>query len=557
MRPSLAAGIVCAGLLAGCTVGPDFLRPDPPRDKSYLSDPAADATVAVPDVLGGEAQRFVTDLDIPAQWWQVYQSRAMNGLIEQALRANPDIQSAIQGLKAAQAMAQAQRAALFPLVTASGSGTHNQQSSAISPIPSNGATIFGLFTGLLNVTYLLDLWGGTRRAAESLEAQAEAQCFVLEAAYLTLSSNVVVAAVAEASLRGQIAATERTIAIQRESLALLQRRLAIGQSSRADVAAQETALAQSESSLPPLRNLLSQQRHLLAQLTGRTTAHVPAETFELSGLALPVELPVTLPSRMVEQRPDIRSAEAGVHAAGAQVGVQTAALLPQVTLGLGYGSTATSLDTLFSDTLGPTMTVGAGVVHTLLDGGALFAQRKAAIAAWEQSKAQYRSTVLTAFRNVADTLRALEFDAMTLQAAANAERSARLSLDITRRRQTAGDAGILEVLNAELTYQQASLALIQARAARFADTAALFQALGGGWRNRDPDGKAGPARRATCKAPTNPPKPQPWPDSKTQNQPDPPAPTPRDDIMPAATNGGAPTPAKPARGLWSWLTGGS
>jgi len=554
----IVVGVVCVGLLGGCTVGPDFLHPDPPPDKAYLAGDTADATVAAPDVLGGQAQRFVADLDIPAQWWQVYQSRELNGLIELALRANPDIQSAIQGLRAAQSTALAQRAALFPLVTASGTGTHNQQSNAISPTPANGSTIFGLFTGLLNVTYLLDLWGGTRRAAESLEAQAEAQCFVLEAAYLTLSSNVVVAAVTEASLRGQIAAIERTIAIQRESLALLQRRLAIGQSSRADVATQESALAQSEATLPPLRNLLSQQRHLLAQLTGRTTAHVPEETFELSGLALPVELPVTLPSRMVEQRPDIRSAEAGVHAAGAQVGVQTAALLPQVTLGLGYGSTATSLDMLFSDTLGPTMTVGAGIVQTLLDGGASFSRRKAAIAAWEQSKAQYRSTVLTAFRNVADTLRALEFDALTLQAASNAERAARLSLDITRTRQTAGDAGILEVLNAELTYQQASLALIQARAARFADTAALFQALGGGWWNRAPDGKEGPAKRATCKAPTDPPKPQPWPDGKARAQPDPTTEAPAEGVKPAAsTEPAASRVPKSSRGIWGWLTGGS
>ncbi|HLG45079.1 MAG TPA: efflux transporter outer membrane subunit [Reyranella sp.] len=497
--------------LASCTVGPDFVRPDPPKDKTYLSGPTTDETVAVPDVLGGEAQRFVADLDIPAQWWQVYQSKALNDLIGQALVANPDIQSALQSLKAAQENAKAQRAALFPTVTATGSGTHNQTSAALSPATSDNNNVFGLFTGLLNVNYLLDVWGGTRRAAESLEAQAESQCFVLEAAYLTLSSNVVVAAVTEASLRGQIAAIQRTIAIQRDSLALLQRRFTIGQASRADVATQEAALAQSEATLPPLTNQLSQQRNLLAQLTGHTTAHVPAETFELASLTLPQDLPVSMPARMIEQRPDIRSAEANVHSAGAQVGVTTAALLPQFNFQLIYGSTSTSLDMLFSPALGPTVTVGGSVAQTILDGGANLARRRAAIAAWEASKAQYRSTVLTAFRNVADTLRTLESDALALRAAANAEHAAGLSLEITRRRQAAGDAGILDVLNAELTYQQASLALVQAEAARFSDTAALFQALGGGWWNRDVDGKPAPAKRATCAAPKNPPPPQPWP----------------------------------------------
>jgi NodT family efflux transporter outer membrane factor (OMF) lipoprotein len=538
VRPALS--VLLATGLAACTVGPDFKPADPPRDRTYLTDLAVPETVAVPDVLGGDAQRFVSDLDIPAQWWQVYQSKPLNDLIERSLRANPDIQTAIQSLKAAQATATAQRAALFPLVTATGSGSQNQSSAALSPVTATTTPIFGLFTGLLNITYLIDLWGGTRRAAESAAATAESQCFLLEAAYLTLSSNVVVAAVTEASLRGQIATTERTIEIQRESLALLQRRFAIGQSSRADVATQEAALAQAEATLPPLRNQLSQQRHLLAQLTGQTTAHVPAETFDLTSISLPQDLPVSLPSRMVEQRPDIRSAEANVHSAAATVGVQTAALLPQVTFGLTYGSTATSLDTLFSDMLGPTSSIGFSVAQTLLDGGASWARRRAAIATWEQAKSQYRSTVLTAFRNVADTLQALRFDALTLQAASNAEKAARLSLEITRNRQVAGDAGILDVLTAQLTYQAAALALVQARAARYSDTAALFQALGGGWWNRDPEGTPAPAARPTCKAPMNPPKPQPWPGDRS---------FPRTQSAPPATDASRGVP-KPSGGFW-------
>jgi NodT family efflux transporter outer membrane factor (OMF) lipoprotein len=509
--PRVTLGIASALALAGCTVGPNFLRPDPPHDDTYLSGEAASQTVGVPDVLGGEAQRFVADLDIPAQWWEIFQSRPLNSLIEQALAANPDIQTAVQSLKAAQETAKAQRAALFPVVTAAGSGTHNQTSSALSPATADSSTVFGLFTGLLNVTYLLDLWGGTRRAAESLEAQAEAQCFLLEGTYLTLSSNVVVAAITEASLRAQITATERSVEGQRQSLVLLQRRLAIGQAALADVASQQAALAQAEATLPPLRNQLSQQRHLLAQLMGRTTAHVPSETFELQNLALPHDLPVSMPSRMVEQRPDVRSAEASVHSAAASVGVATAALLPQFTLNISYGSTATSLDMLFSPALGPTVVAGGSFVQTLLDGGANLARRRGAVAAWEQSKSTYRSTVLTAFRNVADTMRAIEYNALALQAAANAEKAARLSLDIVQRRQAAGDAGILEVLNAQITYEQAVLVLVQAQATRLAGTAALFQALGGGWWNRDAAGEPSPAKRVVCKPPAKIPAADPWP----------------------------------------------
>lgn len=510
---------VCAGL-AGCTVGPDFVRPDPPRDKTYLASGQTAETLAIRDVLGGDAQRFVSDLDIPAQWWQVYRSQPLDNLIQRSLIANPDIQAAIQALKAAQYTARAQRAALFPVVSLSGSGTQNTQSNVLSPTPASGANVFGLFTGMLNITYMLDLWGGTRRSAESLEAQAEAQCFVLEAAYLTLASNVVVAAITEASLRGQIANIERSIEIQRETLGLLQRRLAIGQGALADVAVQQAALAQNEATLPPLRNQLSQQRNLLAQLTGQTTANLPSETFNLESLVLPQNLPVSLPSRMVEQRPDVRSAEANVHAAAANVGVATANMLPQITLGMSYGSTSTDLAMLFSPLVGASFVGGvASATQTVLDGGALSSRRRAAVALWEESKAQYRSTVLTAFRNVADTLRSLENDAVTLKAAADAERAARLSLDIVRRRVASGDAGVLDALNAEAVWRTAQIALVQAQAARYADTAALFQALGGGWWNRDAAGNLNPAQRPVCRPPTNPPKPQPWPESRPRAAP--------------------------------------
>jgi NodT family efflux transporter outer membrane factor (OMF) lipoprotein len=506
---AVVVGLIAATALAGCMVGPDFTRPEALKDQGYLPE-ALIAETASADVLGGEAQRYVQDLDIPGQWWTVFRSKPLDDLIEQAIKANPDLQTAIAALKVAQQNARAQRAALFPTVGLSGSATHNEvPATTASPLVS-GNSIFGLFTAFLNISYVFDVFGGVRRAAESLDAQAEAQCFLLEAAYLTLASNVVVAVVTEASLRGQVAATQRTVDIQRQTLALLQRRRAIGQAALADVATQQAALAQSEAALPPLRRQLDQQRHLLSNLAGQTTNHAPAAIFELSALQLPLELPVTVPSRLVEQRPDIRAAEANIHSASAAVGVAVAAQLPQFSLGINYGAQVPATDQFFRQLFVPGFaadTVGVSFLQTLLDGGALLARKRAAQAAWEQAKSQYRSTVLTAFRNVADSLRALEFDAMALAATASAERAAALSLTITQRRLAAGDAGILDVLNAELTYQTAVLALVQAQANRFADTAALYQALGGGWWNRDADGNTNPAKRATCKPPVAPAKP--------------------------------------------------
>jgi len=503
-------GAVCSLILTtglgGCMVGPDFKRPDPPKDETYLAPEATLEQTASSNILGGEAQTFVRNLDIPASWWGVFGSTQLDALIERSLAANPDIQAAIASLKIARQNARAQRAALFPTVSVSGGASQTQTSLALSPSTADGNPVFGLFTGLLNVSYMLDVFGGVRRQTESLDAQAEQQCFLLEAAYLTLAWDVVVAAVTEASLRGQIAATTRTIELQRQSLALLQRRLAIGQGALADVAVQQAALSQSEAALPPLQNQLSQQRNLLAQLTGQTTAHLPAETFELDSLRLPQQLPVSLPSRMVEQRPDVRAAEANVHSAAAGVGVAVSNMLPQFNLGLSLGSEALTLDTLFTPVAGLASTASVSIAQTVLDGGALLARKRAADAAWELAKAQYRSTVLTAFRNVADSMRAIEFDANTLSAAVNSENAAKLSLDITRRRLAAGDAGVLDILNAELTYQQAVVTRVQAQASRFADTAALYQSLGGGWWNRDSEGALSPAKRATCKAPPVPPK---------------------------------------------------
>jgi NodT family efflux transporter outer membrane factor (OMF) lipoprotein len=493
-RVSILAGAV---LLAGCTLGPDFRPPDPPQASAFLPDTASDLVAA--NIPGGEAQLLVQGLDIPGQWWGVFESAPLNGLIEQALRANPDIRAAAAGLRAARENARAQRATLFPQLQANLGGAQNQTPSVLSPATASGATIYGLFTAGLSITYALDLWGANRRQIESLEALAEAQCFQLEGAYLSLASNVVAAAIQEASLRGQVEATERIIAAQRDTLGILRRQQGLGAIAGGDVAQQEAVLAQAEATLPPLQKALALQRNLLATLTGRLPNQRLGEQFTLADLRLPHELPLSLPSRLVEQRPDVRAAESNLHSASAQLGVATANQFPQFTLSVGINSQSLTLDTLFGPgTAGST--AGVGILQTIIDGGALAAKKRAAQATLEQADAQYRSIVLGAFRNVADTLRALEYDALTLKAAVAAERAAATSLDIARRRLDLGDITYVQVLLTELTYQQALLIRVQAQAARYTDTAALFQALGGGWWNRDepsPDRSA----RLRCRPP--------------------------------------------------------
>jgi len=489
------APLACGLLLGGCTLGPDFVPPDPPKAESFLPETASEFVAT--NIPGGEAQRLVRGLDIPGQWWGVFQSAPLNALIEQALSANPDIRAAAAGLRMARENARAQRATLFPQLQGGLGVSQNQTPGSLSAVPASGASIYGLFTAGLTITYALDLWGANRRQIESLEALAEAQCFQLEGAYLSLAANVVATAIQEASLRGQIEATQRIITAQRETLGILERQSGLGAIAGVDVAAQQAAVAQAEATLLPLQKALALQRNLLATLTGRLPNEALAERFSLADLRLPHELPLSLPAKLVEQRPDVRAAEANLHSAGALVGVAIANQFPQITLSAGINTQALTLDMLFGPgTAGSA--AAASVMQTILDGGALAARKRAAQAGLEQADAQYRSTVLGAFRNVADVLRALEYDALALKAADDAERAAATAREIARRRLELGDIIYSAVLLSELTYQQALLNRVQAQAARFTDTAALFQALGGGWWNRD---GAAPVGRLRCRPP--------------------------------------------------------
>jgi NodT family efflux transporter outer membrane factor (OMF) lipoprotein len=482
LRLLTGLGLLAAGALSGCAVGPDFIRPAPPETGGYTRDklPAATGSAAV---AGGAAQRFVQGLDIPGEWWTLFRSKALNQLVAEALKANPTLAAAQASLRQAAEAVYAAQGAFFPTATGGFSASRNKSSAGLSPVTSGTTLFYSLFTPNVAVSYTPDVFGGTRRQVESAAAAAEASRFELEAAYLTLTANVVVAAITEASLRGQMAATKETIRIARAALQILRRQQALGQAAGADVAVQEAALASAEASLPPLQKALVQQRDLITALIGRLPAAEPEQTFELAALTLPVELPVSLPSKLVEQRPDMRAAEAQLHAASADVGVAIAARLPTFTLTGNAGTTALTLASIGAPG-NVFWTIAGNVTETIFDFGTLLHKQRAAEAAFDAAKAQYRSTVLAAFQNVADGLRALLADAEALRVAVASEAAAKKSLTIADRQWRDGAVGYLTLLAAQQAYWAALSTLVQAQASRYADTAALFQALGGGWWNR-------------------------------------------------------------------------
>jgi NodT family efflux transporter outer membrane factor (OMF) lipoprotein len=482
VRPAILAAL--AAMSAGCAVGPDFHRPVTDAGARFTSEALPDATVAT-DAAGGAAQRLAGGQDIPAQWWAAFHSEALNALIREAFAANPDVQSAQAALRQAADLVAAQRGFYVPTLQASFSpGRQKNPVGTLSPTLTSGVPIFNLYTAQLSVGYTLDLFGGNRRQVESLLAQEEAQRLQLEATYVTLSTNVVLAAVQEAALRAQIAATERIIGIENEQLKIMQRELELGAIAVSDVSAQEVVVAQTAATLPPLRKQLAVQRDALSALLGRLPAQEPAERFDLDKLQLPAEVPVSLPSKLVEQRPDVRAAEAQLHAASANVGVAIANMLPQISLQGSLGGTATTVGQMFAAG-NKFWTVGASLSQTLFAGGTLYHRERAAVDALDQAGAQYRAAVITAFQNVADTLHALVFDAEALKANVDAEQAAERSLTYARSAHELGSVSYLTLLNAEQAYLQSVVNRVQAQANRLADTAALFQALGGGWWNRE------------------------------------------------------------------------
>ncbi|MBA2711877.1 MAG: efflux transporter outer membrane subunit [Tatlockia sp.] len=465
-------------------VGPNFHKPMPPRVKGYEERPRLPAKTAQILAPGGQAQVFLHNTDVPLLWWELYRSPEINKLIRRGLACNPNVAAATAALRLAQENLNVQVGnLLFPAVDANASAQRQRYSTVaigggdVTNRPK--AFTFNLYNVSVNATYNLDVWGGSRRQIESFAAKVDYQQFQVIATYLTLTSNIVTTAVTVASLQAQINVTKLLIRQQQTLYNILKTQFNLGAISMASVFTQQTLLEQSKATLPPLEKALSNNKHALTALVGA----FPDEELpklDLNKMKLPIGIPVSLPSMLVRQRPDIRAAEATMHAALAEIGVATANLLPQITLTASYGFVSSKLSNLFSHQ-SSIWSIMAQAAQPIFHGGALLAQRRANINAYQQAEAQYRQTVLQAFRNVADVLRALETDARALKAQVIAENAARQALNLTMQQYRLGAANYINLLNNQQQYEQTRLNRIKAQATRYADTAALFQALGGGW----------------------------------------------------------------------------
>jgi NodT family efflux transporter outer membrane factor (OMF) lipoprotein len=471
-----------AAVLAGCTVGPDYKQSAAPDDARFTEKPMPVRTVSA-NTVGGAAQTLHDGQDIPGEWWTLFHSPRIEALVTQALQANPDLTAAQATLREARENMRAEQGAFFPSIDASASGARERISPYSLGEPGGTSPPFTLYDPSLSLSYTLDVFGGIRRQVEQLGAQVDYQRFELEATYLNLTSNVVTAALTEASLQAQIDATQDIIRIYQQSLKVTQSRFELGGVSRSDVLQQQANLASALATLPPLQKQLEQERNQLAVYLGTRPDRFGGPTVELASLTLPEDLPVSLPSSLIEQRPDIQAYEALLHSATAQVGVATANLLPQFTLSASYGREGSSIADLFTPA-GIVWSLAGAVSQPVFQGGTLLARKRSAQAALQVAAAQYSSTVNSAFQAVANALVAIERDAETLQAALQSLQTADASLKVAQAQFQAGGITYVSVLQTEQTYQTARLNLVSAQVARFTDTVALFQALGGGWWNR-------------------------------------------------------------------------
>jgi NodT family efflux transporter outer membrane factor (OMF) lipoprotein len=479
--PRISFVIIALVSLIGCAVGPDFTKPDVVAPDRYTEALLPAQTVAAA-AKTGEAQKFVFTEDLQGQWWKLFGSPELDAMIKQGIEQSPSLIAAQAALRKSEEDLRAVKGSiLFPAVNANLQASRQRTSSNAAMGDSN---TYNLYNASVAVSYTLDIFGGGRRQMESYQAQVDYQRFMVEAAYLILTANIVTTAITEASLRGQIEATSEIIAAEQKQLDVLGKQFELGAVSKASVLAQETQLAMTRAGLPPLEKQRDLTRHALAVLTGQFPGGAKPFQFRLDSLQLPKDLPVSLPSALARRRPDIQASEALLHQACAAVGVATANLYPQITLSAGYGYQAISTDILFN---GQSLiwNLGAGLLQPVFRGGELIAKRRSAIAAYDQAAAQYRQTVLKAFQDIADVLIALESDARTLQAEAEAEAAAKSALEVVEKQYALGAVSYPALLITQRDYQKTRINVIAARAQRYADTAALFQALGGGWWNRE------------------------------------------------------------------------
>jgi NodT family efflux transporter outer membrane factor (OMF) lipoprotein len=467
--------------ISACSVGPDFQRPDAMHNGTFVEATLPMSTVAGTDA-SAPAQNLRVGNDLAQDWWTLYRSEALNQFIVSALRENATLAGASAALRQAQENLAASRGSLlFPSVNASAGAARERASGAQLGLNSPGSA-FSLYNAGVNVSYTFDLFGSVRRQLEAAQAQVDYQENQYRATQLALTANIVTSVIREAQLREQVQALRAVEKLQRDGLVIVERRFNLGAVTKTDVLSQRTALAQTVAAISPLERQRAQTRHQLAVYAGKAPSELDLAAFDVAHLELPVDLPVSVASDLVRQRPDILASESLLHAASAQVGVATANLYPQITLGGNYGVESLTPGSLFKSSSVVWGLTGS-VTQPIFHGGALLAQRRAAIAAFDQAAAAYRQTVLTAFQNVADALRALEFDAQTLVAQADAYDQAKAAADLAQRQFDTGASSYLSLLSAQQQYQQTAVNLVQARADRLADTAALFQALGGGWWN--------------------------------------------------------------------------
>lgn len=478
-RFRLGAAVALTALLSGCAVGPDFHRPEPPAVSHYSMDPDPTVTTSA----AGTAQRFAPGATVAADWWRLFNSEKLGALIDQAIAANPSLEASQQSLRQSQDNLRAGYGIFFPWLSADFAAERQKFSPLIIGSTATGP-LYNLFTLSGTISYPLDIFGGERRAVEGLAAQVDVQRATELATYLTLSANIVDTVIAKAAYRAEIDATQQLIVLQGQQVELAKIQARAGTVPYSTVLSLESLLASYEATIPQLQQKLTQSDDLLATLVGRTPAEWTPPEISLADLTLPGDLPVSLPSDLVHQRPDILVAEATAHAASAGVGVATAAMLPSVTLSGTYGTNNTAMNNLFSSA-GHFWSFGADVTAPLFEGGKLWFQRKAAIDAYRQTMALYRQTVLSAFAQVADTLRALDHDAAALQAQEKALKAAEEALHLVQANYAAGLATYLEVLTADAQYYQAKINDLETIAVRYQDTVALFTALGGGWWNAE------------------------------------------------------------------------
>lgn len=475
----LLSTFIC--LLCNCAVGPNYKRPETPSPQTYTSSNQTSAT----NTHFGKSQIFIPHQDVPKDWWKLFHSKSMNALIEESFTHNPSVGAAEEALRAALENVYAAQGAFYPSIGLSLSPTTQQTAKILTSYLASNKYIYPLYTGQVFVSYTADVFGGIRRQVASLKAQATFQALQLEATYLTLAANVANTAIQEAALHEEISATKTLIASQKRIVAIYQQQLHLGNTAIADLATQEAALAAAEATLPPLEKQLAIIRDALNALIGRLPDDKKTPSINLSSLHLPTHLPLSLPSALLEHRPDIRAAEEQMHAANELIGVAIANRLPNVSIGSTNGGyTATSLSTLFLPETQFWALAGI-ITHPIFEGGTLMHRQRLAEASYRQAANLYRTTVINAFQNVADALNAIKYDAIALQSANKAKRAAFKSLMISRRQLSLGDSSQLTLLINEQQYQQGMLNLIQAQANRLSDTVALFQALGGGWWHKD------------------------------------------------------------------------